>query len=287
MVRATASRVQRRRSSFGNGIPHTVIVEVDVIDSKPNRWIGNDMLCCLTIDPELHCRSSGSLPVERPIVGTDGLLRSIGIIDVDWDNSYRVRGVVVEFVKSGLGTIVTSTDPWLARSDGKEIDNGSADRNTELVAHPNCVNIGECSNALSEEGVELESGARSNTWARGDPSAYGNSRVCLSVKLLKDSDCRACYCIRGVCRPASVGEAESRVRCVLGEIGCRYSSPIRFDREVRIVDRNMEDTKNACTENRSSLWTSERRVKSDEVKSDTVPIENVIGVVHGRLFCWW
>lgn len=41
------------------------------------------MLYCLTIDPELYCSSLSSLPIERPIIGTDSLVSSSGILKID------------------------------------------------------------------------------------------------------------------------------------------------------------------------------------------------------------
>ena len=87
MVRTTASRVQCGRSSFSNGVSHSRIEEFNVIDAISNRLIGNNTLCCLSVDPELYCSSLGGLPIERLIIGTDSLLSSSGILEIDWDIS--------------------------------------------------------------------------------------------------------------------------------------------------------------------------------------------------------
>ena len=92
--------------------------------------------------------------------------------------------------------------------------------------------------------------------------------------------------MRGIRRTTSGEKAESRVCRVLGEMGRRYSAFVGFDREVRIIDRNMEHAKNACTKRWAFLRTSKRRAQSDGANGDAVPTENVIRVVNGRLFCW-
>ena len=74
------------------------VVFLEVVGAEADWWIGKNVFSRDTIDLPLDSDTLAEESVKRGSEGTDGLLRSVGIIQVDWDNVHRICWVIIKLV---------------------------------------------------------------------------------------------------------------------------------------------------------------------------------------------
>ena len=125
-------RVQIEATAFAVDVAEGGVVVFRVVGAETDGRVGNEMLVELAVGLALNRHAQGLHAVEWGLVEADRSLWSVGVVRVHGHDSDRVRGVVVEFVQSGSGTVGVLAEDTLSLV--KEVERCFSDCDAELVA---------------------------------------------------------------------------------------------------------------------------------------------------------